>query len=167
VDIFIHISYYGVGMFSQTAEYALRAAVFLAMRSPNAQTAQQIAAECRVPTDYLFKALQPLSRAGLLSAQRGKHGGFSLTRDPSEISILDIIQAVDPIKRIRQCPLGLKEHGVRLCPVHRKLDDALCTIEDTFRDSMLSDLIDPTADIVPLCPKPELIPETALHAKPY
>ncbi len=151
-------------MFSQTSEYALRATVFLAMRAPSPQTAQQISAECRVPVDYLFKVLQPLSRAGLLNAQRGKHGGFSLARDASQISILDVIQAVDPIKRIHECPLGLKEHGIRLCPVHRKLDDAMCLIETTFRDSKLSDLIDPAAEIVPLCVKPTLIPETVLHA---
>lgn len=153
-------------MFSQTSEYALRAAVFLAMRSPSPQTAQQISTECRVPADYLFKVLQTLSRAGIVNAQRGKHGGFSLARDAAEISILDVIQAVDPIKRIRECPLGLKEHGVRLCPVHRKLDDAMCLIETTFRDSKLSDLIS-TGDIVPLCAKPPLVTETVLHAKPY
>lgn len=151
-------------MFSQTAEYGLRAAVLLALRSPSPQTAQQISADTHVPTDYLFKVLQTLARSGIVSAQRGKHGGFSLSRPASEISILDILQAVDPIKRIRTCPLNLKEHGVRLCPVHRKIDDALCLIEETFRNSMLSELADPTAESVPLCLKPNLIPETVLHA---
>ncbi len=151
-------------MFSQTSEYALRAAVFLAMRAPAPQTAQQISAECRVPADYLFKVLQPLSRSGLLNAQRGKRGGFSLAREASAISILDVIDAVDPLKRIRTCPLGIEQHGTRLCPMHRKLDDAMRLIEDTFRGTRLSDLIRTSGDLVPLCAKPVPIPENVLHA---
>lgn len=153
-------------MFSQTSEYAIRAVVFLAMRSPDPQTAQQIASECRVPIDYLFKVLQPLSRAGILLAQRGKHGGYSLVRDPADLSLFDIIQAVDPIKRIATCPLGLKAHGVRLCTVHRKIDDALLVIEQALRNATLAEMIKPTAEVLPLCVKPRPIPGNVSHAKP-
>ena len=76
----------------------------------------QIATETKVPIDYLFKVLQSLGRAGLVQAQRGKNGGFSLLNDPVDISIYDVVQAVDPIKRIAKCPLDLKAHGVRLVP---------------------------------------------------
>jgi Rrf2 family protein len=73
------------------------------MRRGAPLTAQQIATETKVPTDYLFKVLQSLSRARLVQAQRGKNGGFSLMKDPADISIYDVVQAVDPIKRVRYC----------------------------------------------------------------
>jgi Rrf2 family protein len=161
-------------MFSTTTEYALRSMVLLAMRRGAAQTAQQIATETKVPIDYLFKVLQSLSRAGLVQAQRGKNGGFSLLSDPADISIYDVVQAVDPIKRIAKCPLGLKAHGVRLCSLHRKLDEALGHVEEAFSSTSLADLIDDSSPIRPLCAGDVMAPtkikllSTArdLHAKP-
>jgi len=88
-------------MFSTTTEYALRSMVLLAMRRGAPLTAQQIASETKVPIDYLFKVLQSLGRAGLVQAQRGKNGGFSLANDPADISIYDVVQAVDPINTLR------------------------------------------------------------------
>jgi Rrf2 family nitric oxide-sensitive transcriptional repressor len=159
-------------MFSITAEYALRAMVFLALRHGSAQTAQQIAAETKTPVDYLFKVLQSLARAGLVQAQRGKRGGFSLLNDPAEVSIWQILQAVDPIRRIATCPLGLAAHGVRLCSLHRKLDDAMRQVEEAFVSTMLSDLIDEASPIRPLCARDVLSAnnpqplERTIHAKP-
>lgn len=138
-------------MFSITTEYALRAMVLLTMRRGTPQTAQQISTETKAPIDYLFKVLQSLSRAGLVQAQRGKNGGFSLVNDPADISIYDVVQAVEPIKRISKCPLGLKAHGVRLCSLHRKLDDAMGHIEEAFSSTKLVDLIDDSSPIRPLC----------------
>ncbi len=125
--------------------------VLLAMRRGAPQTAQQIATETKVPIDYLFKVLQALSRAGLVQAQRGKNGGFNLLNDPADVSIYDIVQAVDPIKRIAKCPLGLKAHGIRLCSLHRKLDDAMRNIEEAFSSTSLAELIDDSSPIRPLC----------------
>ena len=66
-------------MFSQTAEYALRAIVVLAVDPKKPWIAQDIAAESKVPQDYLMKVLQALGREGLVTAQRGRGGGFILT----------------------------------------------------------------------------------------
>ncbi len=147
-------------MFSTTTEYALRSMVLLAMRREAPLTAQEIATETKVPINYLFKVLQSLNRAGLVQAQRGKNGGFSLVNDPADISIYDVVQAVEPIKRIVKCPLGLITHGVRLCPLHRKLDDALRHIEEAFSSTKLADLIDDSSPIRPLCG--DVIPPTKI-----
>jgi Rrf2 family transcriptional regulator, nitric oxide-sensitive transcriptional repressor len=128
-------------MFSQTAEYALRAMVTLAGQPDSAQTAQQIATASQVPADYLFKVLQALSRAGLVIAHRGKRGGYSLARPASETCILDVVNAVDPIRRIKTCPLGIEAHADnKLCPLHRKLDEAFRSVEEAFAGSFLCDL---------------------------
>src|ERR1041384_2140688 len=97
-------------MLSQTVEYALRPMVVLANTPETPQTAQNIAAAGKVPIDYLFKVMQSLGRAGLVNAQRGKHGRLLLARNPGELTILDVVNAVDPIRRIHSCPLSLKSH---------------------------------------------------------
>ena len=122
-------------MFSQTAEYALRAVVWLAGNPDAPSTTQQIARATRVPPDYLSKVMQALGRADIVQAQRGKKGGFSLAAPASAISILDVLNAVDPMKRIRTCPLSLKGHGANLCPLHRRLDNAMDHIELAPRPS--------------------------------
>src|SRR5215471_9775318 len=106
-------------MFSQTVEYALRAVVHLAAEAPEARTTDQIAVATRVPKAYLSKVLQGLSRAGVVHSQRGKGGGMTLVKAPEELTMLEVINAVEPIQRIRTCPLGLESHGARLCPLHR------------------------------------------------
>src|SRR5438445_10033236 len=101
-------------MLSQTAEYALRAMVALASGKQAARTALDLAQESQVPFDYLSKVLNSLGRAGLISGQRGRGGGFQSVRPASELTVLEVVTAVDPLKRIRTCPLGLKAHGTNL-----------------------------------------------------
>src|SRR5579863_5885097 len=119
-------------MLSQTVEYALRAVVHLADLDPTPQTTDQIAAATLVPKAYLSKVIQGLSRAHIVQSKRGIGGGVSLARSPSELTILDVVNAVEPIMRIRHCPLGLSAHGINLCPLHRRLDDALALVENAF-----------------------------------
>ncbi len=132
-------------MLSQTAEYALRAMVALATRTGEARTAQEIAHASRVPLDYLSKVLNALVRAGIVSAQRGRGGGFQALRPADEITVLEVVSAVDPLRRIRSCPLGLQAHGENLCPLHRKLDDAVRSVEEAFAATTIQSLASPFA----------------------
>lgn len=127
-------------MISQTAEYALRAIVSLAAQPDLHQTNQQLAEVTGVPAGYLSKVMQSLSRAGVVQSQRGLHGGFRLTIPPKELSVFDVIQAVDPIRRIRRCPLGIKSHQ-NLCPLHRRLEHTAELVEDALRHSTISELL--------------------------
>lgn len=130
-----------VEMFSQTAEYALRAVVFLAENDEERWPTQRIAERTGVPPGYLAKVMQSLARAGVVKGQRGLNGGFTLSRSATGITILDVMNAVDPIQRIRRCPLELPEHAHRLCPLHRRLDKAIAAIETTFRKSTIAELM--------------------------
>ncbi len=141
-------------MISQTAEYALRAIVHLANSAGAAQTAQQIATGTKVPLPYLSKVLQGLARAGLIHSQRGLHGGFSLLKGAEAITVYEVVQAVDPVLRITTCPLGIATHGTHLCPLHRRLDDAIALVEKSFRDSTIADLINEPSSSRPLCAFP-------------
>lgn len=138
-------------MFSQTVEYALRAVVCLADRSPTPQTTEQIARATLVPKPYLSKVLQGLHAAGIVELKRGIGGGVTLARRANEMTILDVVNSVEPIRRIRECPLGLKSHGVNLCPLHKRLDQALATVEDAFRRSTLAELLNEPTSSHPLC----------------
>src|SRR6266550_7980483 len=129
-DPFIQIL--GGPMISQTAEYALRAVVYLASRPEAAQTTPAIAEVTKVPAGYLAKVMQSLGRGGLVHSQRGLGGGFTLAKPADQLSVFDVIEAVDPIHRIQSCPLGLKGH-MNLCPLHRRLDNAIGMVEKALR----------------------------------
>jgi Rrf2 family protein len=141
-------------MFSQTAEYALRAMSVLAARSPSLVTTVELANATRVPPAYLSKVLQSLRKAGIVQSQRGIGGGVSLAKDAADITILHIINAVDPIRRITECPIALAAHGVKLCPMHSRLDAALATVEDALRSSTLADVLAEASDRERACQFP-------------
>jgi Rrf2 family protein len=132
-------------MISQTAEYALRAVVQLSGGADSSQTTREIAELTRVPKPYLSKVMQGLTRAGIVRPHRGIRGGFTLVKAPADITVYDVIQAVDPIRRIEACPLGLIAHGRNLCPLHRRLDNAIGLVEEAFRASSLADMLTDSA----------------------
>ena len=146
-------------MISQTLEYALRAVVHLASEAPDPRTTDQISEATRVPRAYLSKVLQSLVRGGVVQSLRGIKGGMSLIKSPEELTILEVVNAVEPIQRIRTCPLGLAAHGVRLCPLHRRVDDALAMVEEAIAKSTLAELLREPNQSVPLCPFPNLKPK--------
>lgn len=141
-------------MIPQTVEYALRAVVYLADQAPDACATGQIAKATKVPAAYLSKVLQGLRRAGIVHSQRGIGGGISLAIAPDQLSILSVVNAVEPIPRIRKCPLGLAAHGVRLCPLHRRLDNALAMMEEAFGETTLAEILAEPTESVPLCEFP-------------
>lgn len=141
-------------MFSQKVEYALRAVVHLAYEAPSPRTVEQIARATKVPQAYLAKVVQELVHSGVARSQRGIGGGISLARAPNELTILEVVNAVDPIRRILTCPLELATHGVRLCPLHKRLDNALALVEDAFRSTTLAEILAEPTQSVPLCDFP-------------
>ncbi len=138
-------------MFTQTVEYALRAMVCLANSEGLQQTRAQLVEQTKVPSAYLAKVMRELNRAGLVRAQRGVGGGFTLTRPGEEISLLEVVSAVDPLPRIRTCPLNLRSHGSRLCGLHKYLDDSMAALEDSLSKKTLADLVAEKTGSIPLC----------------
>jgi Rrf2 family protein len=128
-------------MISQTAEYALRAAVILGSHKDRPLTTHEIARASYVPSGYLSKVLQAMGRAGLVEARRGLRGGYVLSRPLEELTVYDVVNSVDPLKRITQCPLRLSAHAGRLCSLHQKLDDAMGMLEAYFRQTTIAALL--------------------------
>ena len=127
-------------MISQTSEYALRAIVFLGNEGVPRTTAE-ISKATKAPPDYLSKVMRGLVRGGIVISKRGLHGGFALARASEDLSVLDVVNAVDPLQRIRECPLGNKAHGVNLCTLHSTIDQTLARAEETFRQLSVAQLL--------------------------
>lgn len=144
-------------MFSQTAEYAMRAMSCLALRPDDLVPTPALAEVTKVPANYLAKVLQLLASADLIKGRRGVGGGYRLHRPANQINLLDVINAVEPLSRIKTCPLGLTTHGPSLCPLHRRLDEAAAAVINIFEGVTLHDLINEPGAKKPLC---EDIPAT-------
>lgn len=130
-------------MLSGTAEYALRAVVYLAGRPRKERVrATQLADAIDVPPNYLSKILHELVRAGVLESTRGKLGGFRLARDPQELSLLQVVAVFDPITQWRRCLLGRPECSDRHpCPVHHRWKATAEEIARFFHETTLAALL--------------------------
>src|SRR5580658_90648 len=91
---------------SAKAEYAVRAAVELAAASGEKPVkAERLATAQEIPLNFLENILGELRHAGVVRSQRGAEGGFRLARPASEVTIADVIRAVDgPLASIRGGP---------------------------------------------------------------
>lgn len=137
-------------MLSKTAEYALRVAACLASAPHQSHSADLLSEQTQVPRRYLQKVLLDLAKAKLVHSRSGPGGGYMIAKSASDISILDVVNAVSPIERIRHCPLGLKSH-TKLCPLHRELDKAYAATELAFSKVTMEQVLRSTNEIVPLC----------------
>jgi Rrf2 family protein len=102
----------------------------------------------------MSRVLRDLTSAGMLRAYRGPSGGFELAKNPDEISVLDVVSLVDPIRRITQCPLGIPSHGSNLCRLHQRLDESIHSLEHVLAASPITDLLRPSSGgTVPVTPR--------------
>lgn len=138
-------------MMSLTMEYALRAVVFLSERAVRSCAVHEIAGETQVPADYLSKVMLALCRAGLVNSRPGRNGGYVLGRDPGDMTLLDVIEAVEPLRLIESCPLNKPCHKKQLCPLHRALRSATEAFSASLRTTTVRDL----------CPNQDPAPPTA------
>ncbi len=133
---------------SKGAEYAIRGVLHLSLQ-PRGRVAyiDEIAAAQGVPRAYLAKIFQYLSKKGFLKSTRGAGGGFVLARDPGEITLLDVIEAMEGPIHLNDCLIH-KDFCERVdtCPVHDVWKEAqekfleslsACTFEKLARSPKL------------------------------
>ncbi|MZG30070.1 MAG: Rrf2 family transcriptional regulator [Nitrospinae bacterium] len=138
-------------MISQTSEYALRAVVCLAQNPDKPNTTAEIAKWTKVPEHYLSKVLLALAKHEVVYSKKGLHGGYVLAQAPEDLPLLNVINAVDPIKHIKSCPLKLKTHGKNLCRLHQRLNDSIDSMEELFRTSTVALILSEPTQSIPLC----------------
>ena len=80
--------------FKASTDYGMRAILYLAARNTTCSS-RDIAEDMSIPRDYLIQLAQLLRNAGIIEARPGKHGGYRLARPADQISVLDVINALD------------------------------------------------------------------------
>jgi Rrf2 family protein len=89
---------------TRQADYAVRAMVYLAQLGPERRAAtNHIAQEKHIPPSFLAKIVSQLSVAGLLQTSRGARGGVSLAKPPEDITLLDVVEAIDGPILLNEC----------------------------------------------------------------
>ncbi len=108
---------------SKGCQYAIRTAALLSLRPVGAVFArQEVSNQARVPSAFLSKILQTLTRAGILRSHRGSRRGYSLARPAKQISLLDIVTACDGLLGHEGCLLDDYKlcPGKRVCAIHNQ-----------------------------------------------
>jgi Rrf2 family protein len=112
---------------TRQADYAVRAVLYLSNLGPEQRAAtSQIAQEQRIPPSFLAKIVSQLSVAGILQTSRGARGGVSLARTPDQISMLEVVEAIDGPILLNEC---VNDHGgtcpfEETCPMQAVWSDA-------------------------------------------
>lgn len=130
-------------MLSQTAEYALRAVLYLADREDaGPASVDELAERLEVPRNYLSKILHRLAREGVLVSARGKGGGFRLAGDPHGLSLLQVVGPFDTMTGERRCLLGRPQCSDRSpCPAHNQWRAVSELVSTFFRERTVGDLM--------------------------
>lgn len=118
-------------IFSKSCEYAIQAALFLATRPASAPTLlRDVSETLNIPYHFLGKIFQQLTRERILESHKGSTGGFEFSRPPDQITLHDIISAVDGTEFLSNCVLGFPQCGdENPCPVHHQWKQAKATIQ--------------------------------------
>lgn len=130
-------------LLTQTAVYALRALASLAaLPSGESATATRLAQLSNVPLPYLSKVLRRLAQSGLLVAQRGHGGGYSLARPALSISFLEVLEALGEMPETGICAFGWGAcDACRPCPLHAVWSDLNRSFRDWAATNTLDDVI--------------------------
>ena len=127
-----------------STDYAIRSLLYLATCGRQASSSE-IAYEMCIPDNYLYAVMGKLKKAGLAVATRGVKGGWTLTKDPSEIALLDIIEVMEGTIRINRCLEDDQfccRDGVETCPVHAYYMEMQNHLESCFGSVTLQQLKD-------------------------
>lgn len=119
-------------LLTRESDYAVRALAMLGASDGHVQAAR-IAEDQAVPFDFLQKILRKLKGAGFVTVRRGPGGGFALAKPPADITLLDVLDAVQGPLAVSQCLLdGYECPMASTCPVR----DRLAAVQDSVRNSL-------------------------------
>jgi Rrf2 family protein len=113
----------------------------LAQAPDRSRTIRELADEAQVPADYLSKVMRQLSRTGIVSAQRGKKGGFRLARALDQVSLHDVSEAVAPFTASVDCPVCRALPASTCCSLHAACNEALEAYHTRLRATRLVDVV--------------------------
>ena len=130
-------------MLSNSSKYAIKAVLFLALNTNDKKKVmvKDISEPINVPQAYIAKLLQELSRKHIISSTRGPKGGFYLSKENKDNTVMDIINALDTEKKISACQLSLEKCDIeRPCPLHKILNPSRSNMIESLERVSIRDL---------------------------
>ncbi|MGB9773813.1 MAG: RrF2 family transcriptional regulator [Bacteroidota bacterium] len=108
-------------LFSRSCEYGLQAVLYLAQQPPKTYTLiKEISGSLGIPTHFLAKILQSLTKSGLLTSNKGRGGGFALAVPAEKMTLLQVVQSIDGLEFARNCVMGFPDcSDSNPCPLHK------------------------------------------------
>ena len=137
---------------SKKVEYAIIAMQHMAMHPQNLHTAKQIAENKNLSYEFLAKSLQCLNKKGLINSQQGTRGGYTLARPPKEITVADIIDALEQKTAIVDCtkndmPNKQDCYRIEYCTLKDPMHKIQEKIDRIFEDTTISEITPAVANV--------------------
>jgi len=128
---------------TRQADYALRAVLYLARQENSERAATStIAEEQNIPPSFLAKIISQLSIAGLLHTSRGARGGVTLAREPKEITLLEVVEAIDGPIQLNECVGDENSCSFgKKCPLHSVWCNAQDELVTRLKATNFADLL--------------------------
>lgn len=124
---------------TRQADYAVRAVYYLASMEPGERaTTKKIAEMQNIPPSFLAKIIAQLTIVELLQTTRGVHGGVSLARDPEDISLLDVVEAIDGPIMVNACTKEDYDCSIKNCGVRAIWRDAQADLVNRLKAARFS-----------------------------
>ena len=131
-------------MLSNTCKYGIRAVLYLTINSEDCKKIgiKKIAEDLDLPSPFLGKILQSLVKKSLLKSTKGPNGGFFLGKDSYEISLYDIVEAIDGTDIFEECLIGVKictnnpEHA-KVCPFNKGSHKVRRELKELFQNQTI------------------------------
>jgi Rrf2 family protein len=126
---------------SDAATLALHSMVFLAADTSRGRTIKEMANELQASEAHLSKVMQRLVKAGFVKSHRGPQGGFKLAKAPSDLSFLDIYEAIDGLIEKGDCLFGLGDASCEKCILGSLVSRINKLVAKTFRAKKLASVV--------------------------
>lgn len=127
---------------TKRTDYGIRALVYLAGHDGERSKAADIAGEMGIPQGFLHQVLQELQRSGLVTSRPSRHGGYSLAKPPDEVTVLNVVEALEGPLQADECALrGGPCHWDDACALHSTWSGAYEALRDKLAESTLATLV--------------------------
>lgn len=131
-------------IFSDTVRYALIALAYLALNRDRLVKVEEIAKTYNITRPFLAKVMHELSKRGLVHSVKGPRGGFTLTKNPEDITIWDVINVFGEEYKYEMCilmPRKCSEFSANPCVVHYKWEELKASIVNFFKNTSIMELV--------------------------
>ena len=133
-------------MISNTCKYGIRAIIYIAVNIEEEKKVgiKKIAEDLDLPGPFLGKIMQTLAKNKVLNSVKGPNGGFSLAKDPQNISLYDIVSIIDGTDVFDECMIGVKiceanPSNASLCPFHERSHSVRKQLVKVFKEQTIGD----------------------------